>query len=223
MTHTAIEPHEATEVIAAPPASGAVIHARPWLPAALAAVSGAVVIGLLYLLWFGNVQRDKGTLGEARVPLRQAPDFTVGLFDGGTFRLADELRQGQGRPVLVNFWASWCVPCAEEAPILEDGWQRYRDRVSFVGVDVQDVDADALAFIQKFHVTYPNGAGNAGPTSVAYGMRGVPESYFVAATAASFESGTARSQLRPSSVTWTKCSEQAASETRRKVYLFRDG
>ena len=85
---------------------------------------------------------------------------------------------------VVRSWSTsghlGAYPCAEEAPVLEDGWQRYRDRVSFVGVDVQDIDADALAFIQKFHVTYPNGAGNAGPTSVAYGMRGVPESYFVA-------------------------------------------
>jgi len=180
MTHALVEPHDPTEVGPQSPTLTTVVAARPWLPAALAGISGAVVIGLLLLLWFGVEQRDRGTVGESSVPLRQAPDFTLGLFDGGTFRLSDQLQQGQGRPVLVNFWASWCVPCAEEAPVLEDGWQRYRDRVSFVGVDVQDVDADALAFIQKFHVTYPNGAGDAGPTSVAYGMRGVPESYFVA-------------------------------------------
>jgi cytochrome c biogenesis protein CcmG, thiol:disulfide interchange protein DsbE len=180
MTHAALETHEPMEVDPGSESSIAVVSAHPWAPAAPAGVSGAVVLGLLFLLWFGLEQRDKGTVGEASVSLRQAPDFTLGLFDGGALRLSDELHQGQGRPALVNFWASWCVPCAEEAPVLEDGWQRYRDRVSFVGVDVQDVDADALAFIQKFNVTYPNGAGNAGPTSVAYGMRGVPESYFVA-------------------------------------------
>ncbi len=151
---------------------------RPWLPAALAVASGVVVLGLLMVLWFGIQQRERGTVGEVSVPLRTAPDFQLGLFDDGTFRLANEL--SQGRPVLVNFWASWCGPCVDEAPVLEAGWQRYRDLVSFVGVDVQDTDADALAFIQKFHVSYPNGAGNSGPTSIAYGMRGVPESYFVA-------------------------------------------
>ena len=180
MTRAAVEPRGHIEIDTAPEASSAVVTARPWRPAALAAGSGVVVLGLLLLLWFGLAQRGQGTVGETSVPLRQAPDFTLGLFDGGTFRLGDELHQGQGRPVLINFWASWCVPCADEAPVMEDGWQRYRDRVTFVGIDVQDVDTDALAFLQKFHVTYPNGSGNAGPTSVAYGMRGVPESYFVA-------------------------------------------
>ena len=161
-----------------PIATAATTSQRPWLPAALAGTSGVIVLGLLMLLWFGIQQREKGTVGEVSAPLRSAPDFQLGLFDGGTFRLVDEL--GQGRPVLVNFWASWCGPCIEEAPVLEAGWQRYRDQVSFVGVDVQDTDADALTFIQKFHVSYPNGAGNSGPTSIAYGMRGVPESYFVA-------------------------------------------
>lgn len=158
--------------------ASAIAPQRPWLPAALAGTCGVVVVGLLMLLWFGIQQREQGTVGEVSAPLRTAPDFQLGLFDGGTFRLADEL--GQGRPVLVNFWASWCGPCIEEAPVLEAGWLRYRDRVSFVGVDVQDTNADALAFMQKFHVSYPNGAGNSGPTSIAYGMRGVPESYFVA-------------------------------------------
>jgi cytochrome c biogenesis protein CcmG, thiol:disulfide interchange protein DsbE len=152
--------------------------ARSWLPAALAAVTGLVVVGLLAVLWLGLELRQKGTVGESSAPLRTAPDFELGLFDGGTFRLAGEL--GRGRPVLVNFWASWCVPCAEEAPLLENASRRYQGAVTFVGVDVEDTDADARAFLQKYGISYPNGAGNAGPISVSYGMRGVPESYFVA-------------------------------------------
>ena len=178
MTRAALDSWTSSDAATAADVSTGRVAARPWLPAALAGGFGAVVIGLLLLLWFGIEQRDRGTVGEASVPFRQAPDFELGLFGGGNFHLADEL--DKERPVLVNFWASWCVPCAEEAPVLEDGWQRYRDRVTFVGVDVQDSDADALAFLQKFHVSYPNEAGNAGPTSVAYGMRGVPETYFVA-------------------------------------------
>jgi cytochrome c biogenesis protein CcmG/thiol:disulfide interchange protein DsbE len=156
----------------APPAS------RQWLPAALAAAAGAAVVGLLVVLWFGLAQRDKGTVGIASVPFRQAPDFELGLFDGGAFRLSDVL--ASGKPVVVNFWASWCVPCAEEARILEAAWRRDREQVMFVGVDVQDVESDARAFLNKYGVTYPNGAGNSGPISVSYGMRGVPETYFVA-------------------------------------------
>src|SRR5260221_455739 len=113
MTHALVEPHDPTEVGPQSRPSTTVVAARAWLPAALAGVSGAVVIGLLLLLWFGVEQRDRGTVGESSVPLRQAPDFTLGLFDGGTFRLSDQLQQGQGRPVLVNFWASRCVPCVE--------------------------------------------------------------------------------------------------------------
>ncbi len=178
MTQVALEPPHfpAPEVVS--DHQGAPVAGRPWVPAALAATSGVIVISLLLVLLFGIQQREKGTVGEASVPLRQAADFELGLFDGGAFRLTNEL--GRGRPVLVNFWASWCVLCADEAAILENGWQRYRERLTFVGVDVQDTEADALGFLQKFHVTYPNGAGNAGPISIAYGMRGVPESYFIA-------------------------------------------
>lgn len=178
MTQAALGSRTSSAAPTAADVSTGRVAVRPWLPAALAGGSGAVVIGLLLLLWFGIEHRDRDTVGEASVPLRQAPDFELGLFCGGSFHLAAEL--AKERPVVVNFWASWCVPCADEAPVLEDGWQRYRDRVTFVGVDVQDSNTDALAFLQKFHVSYPNGASNAGPTSVAYGMRGVPESYFVA-------------------------------------------
>ncbi len=153
------------------------LGSRPWLPATIAAVAGAIVVGLLALLWFGLSARARGSVGDASVPFRQAPDFTLGLFDGSSFTLSDAL--ATGKPVVVNFWASWCVPCADEAPILEAAWKRDRQRVTFVGVDVQDVDADAMAFIRRYGITYPNGSGNAGPTSVAYGMRGVPETYFI--------------------------------------------
>lgn len=172
---TVVEPTASTSVVEAAPST----PSRQWLPAAVAAFVGTAVVGLLVLLWFGLAQRQRGTVGEASVPFRQAPGFELGLFDGGTFRLSNEL--AQGRPVLLNFWASWCVPCRDEAPMLEAAWKRDRARVAFVGVDVQDTDADARAFLRQFGVTYPNGDGNAGQISISYGMRGVPETYFIAA------------------------------------------
>jgi len=151
---------------------------RAWLPAALAAASGAVVVGLLFLLWFGLQQKDMAGSKVVNVPFSKAPDFSLGLFDGSTFSLSGTLQTG--KPVVVNFWASWCGPCADEAPLLQDAAQRYRDRITFVGVDVQDLDSDGQAFLRKYGITYPNGSGNAGPISVQYGMRGVPETYFIA-------------------------------------------
>lgn len=84
-----------------------------------------------------------------------APDFTLTLFDGGTLRLSDQ----RGKVVMVDFWASWCVPCQQEARMLERLWQEYRGRgVVFVGVDYLDPENDARAFLERYGITYPNGA-----------------------------------------------------------------
>jgi cytochrome c biogenesis protein CcmG/thiol:disulfide interchange protein DsbE len=151
---------------------------RPWLPAAMAAASGAVVVGLLFLLWFGLQQKEIAGTKVVNVPFKTAPDFSLGLFDGSTFVLSDALKSG--KPVVVNFWASWCGPCADEAPLLQDSAGRNADRFTFVGVNVEDLDSDAQAFLRKYAISYANGSGNAGPTSIQYGMRGVPETYFIA-------------------------------------------
>jgi cytochrome c biogenesis protein CcmG/thiol:disulfide interchange protein DsbE len=137
-----------------------------------------VVVGLLVLLWFGLQAKEVASSKVVNVPFSTAPDFSLGLFDGSSFTLKSALQTG--KPVVVNFWASWCGPCADEAPVLQDAARRYGDRVTFVGVDVQDVDSDAQTFLSKYGITYQNGSGNAGPISVQYGMRGVPETYFIA-------------------------------------------
>ena len=151
---------------------------RAWLPAALAAATGAVVVGLLFLLWFGLQQKEIAGSKVVNVPFKTAPDFSLGLFDGSSLTLSGALQSG--KPVVLNFWASWCGPCADEAPVLQNAALRYGDQITFVGVDVQDLDSDAQTFLRKYGISYPNGSGNAGPISVQYGMRGVPETYFIA-------------------------------------------
>ena len=149
-----------------------------WVPGLIAAGAGVLVVTLLALLWFGLQQKEVAGTKVVNVPFTNAPDFELGLFDGSTFKLSDAL--AQGKPVVVNFWASWCGPCADEAPLLQAAAQRRGNEFTFVGVNVEDVDADAQAFMRKYGISYPNGSGNAGPISIKYGMRGVPETYFIA-------------------------------------------
>ena len=108
---------------------------------------------------------------------KEAPAFALQTYaDGSRLALAD-LR---GKPVVVNFWASWCVPCRQEARLLEQGWQAYRGRGAvFVGVNIQDRPEAARAFIREFGKTYPIGADPDGKISINYGVYGVPETFFV--------------------------------------------
>jgi cytochrome c biogenesis protein CcmG/thiol:disulfide interchange protein DsbE len=150
----------------------------PWAPRIAALTVGLAVILVLALFVWGLGRR--GTVGQVPVGARQAPDFSVTLFGqpggpSGTWRLSEQA----GRPVVVNFWASWCIPCEDEAPVLEHVTARYRGRVSLIGIDVQDSDQNARAFLARFRVTYPNAPDPGGQISVDYGMSGVPESYFI--------------------------------------------
>lgn len=134
----------------------------------------AVVMPVLGLLAYGFTRDPK----EIPSPLigKPASSFTLTLFDGKTLRLED-LR---GKVVFLNFWASWCPPCRAEARTLEAAWQTYKGRdVVFVGVAIQDTEANARDFLREFGVSYPNGMDQSGKVAIDYGVWGIPETFLI--------------------------------------------
>ncbi len=134
----------------------------------------AVILPLIGILAYG-FSRDPRYIPSPLIA-HQAPPFTVTLFDGKRLSL-DDLR---GKVVFLNFWASWCLPCREEARELEAAWQKFKGKdIVFLGIDIQDTEEDALAFLREFNVTYPNGRNASGKISIDYGVWGIPETFFI--------------------------------------------
>jgi cytochrome c biogenesis protein CcmG, thiol:disulfide interchange protein DsbE len=146
------------------------------LAAQVAAVG--VVVALLGLLAWKVAQGDSEVTSElARGGAPTAPAFTLERLDGDGELSIESLR---GKAVVLNFWASWCAPCKDETPLLQDGWQRWEDKgVVFVGVDVKDFRGDARDFLARYGVTYANVYDGKGSTVGRYGVTGFPETYFI--------------------------------------------
>lgn len=136
----------------------------------LAFLAVCAVIGLL---GFGLLSK-----GEAKIAVGDpVPDKVLPVLGGpGMGSIADY----RGHWVLVNLWASWCLPCREEAPELDQFAQQYRDQNTRVlGINVQDNSDDALAFLRDFEVQYPQLRSVGNERSDAFGSTGVPENFLV--------------------------------------------
>ena len=135
-------------------------------------VTFAFILALLAVLAWGLKKVQAGPVSSG-----MAPDFTLTSFDGRTLTLS-ELR---GQVVIINFWASWCPPCREEAAYLEQTWRKYKDKgVIFIGVDWVDTEKEALAYMKEFDLTYFNGPDIGTRIAQAYNIQGVPETFYVA-------------------------------------------
>jgi len=109
---------------------------------------------------------------------KPAPEFRLtSIGAGAPFALADL----KGKGIILNFWASWCYPaCYEEAPLLEASWQKYKDRgVQILGIVIQDNEANAKEFMQRFNFSFPNALDPGSKVSIDYGVYGVPETFFI--------------------------------------------
>lgn len=135
---------------------------------------GGPALALLGLFAYG-LTRDPRAIPTPLIG-KPATPFTLPLFDGRQLSL-EELR---GKVVFLNFWASWCPRCRAEARTLEAAWQKYQAQdVVFLGVNIQDREEAARAFLQEFGITYPNGRDTAGKIAIAYGVWGLPETFIL--------------------------------------------
>jgi cytochrome c biogenesis protein CcmG, thiol:disulfide interchange protein DsbE len=143
-------------------------RSRRWARLALALVPALLFLGVLT-----SVTIERSTIPEPGDP---APEFSAPLLEGdGTLALS-ELR---GRPLVLNFWASWCVPCKDEAPLLKGAHEQFGKRVEFVGVDIKDARSSALAFARRYDLDYLHVRDENGAIYADYGLTGQPETFFI--------------------------------------------
>jgi cytochrome c biogenesis protein CcmG/thiol:disulfide interchange protein DsbE len=133
----------------------------------------AIAVPLLAVL-FANLGRDPHSV---RSPLvgRPAPGFSLAPVGGGNALRLDSFR---GQPVVINFWATWCVPCFEEHAALTAAARAFRD-VRFLGIVYEDEEARTQAFLRERSSAYPSLMDPEGKTAIAYGVFGVPETFFI--------------------------------------------
>ena len=145
---------------------------------------GVPLLIFLVILVIAMLQSSRGggrpgvndTLGEVAVSTDANADFQVTTLDGESLKLSD-LR---GSIVMIDFWSSWCPPCRSEAPILAEAYERWSELgVEFVGIAIWDNENDVADFLTRHGIDYPNAIDDDGSIAVEFGVRGIPEKFFV--------------------------------------------
>lgn len=143
------------------------------LPTWVVALAFTILVAFLVLIGLGLRRVQSGPIAVGQ----NVPDFSLTTFDGQAFNTKDYA----GKVILVNFWASWCKPCEQEARELEEAYQYYKPggEVLFLGVDWVDTEPEALGFISKFGITYPNGPDLGTKIAQMFRIQAVPETYVI--------------------------------------------
>jgi cytochrome c biogenesis protein CcmG, thiol:disulfide interchange protein DsbE len=153
----------------------------------------ALVLALLGLLVWKIVAGDNGAGLVADVRAGKtptAPSFDLPVFWGRVETWPEELRPAisdgrtrleelRGHPVVLNFWASWCVPCGKEAPALSASARAHAGKVAFLGIDIQDFETDARRFLRRHDAPYVSVRDKGNRLYSVYGLTGIPETYYL--------------------------------------------
>jgi len=142
----------------------------------------AIWIGLLVLLVIVGLGLRRAQQGTVQ-PGDYIPGFSLNLFSGYDYNSQAEIQfdDFRGRVVVINFWASWCKPCEQEAAELQEAWTIYEPtgEVIFLGIDYVDTEPDARVYLKKYGITFPNGPDLGTRISQMFRIQGVPETYFI--------------------------------------------
>jgi cytochrome c biogenesis protein CcmG, thiol:disulfide interchange protein DsbE len=160
---------------------------RPRRRGWLLILAGVIVVGLVAGVLVAVLDDGSESGGTTRPGVTSAggevgyaaPDFQLPALDR---RDDARLSSYRGRPVIVNFWASWCNPCRQEFPLLKDALREHRaERLAVIGVTYQDIASDSRAFVKQRDATWPQGIDDDGAVANAFGVRAIPQSFFVRA------------------------------------------
>ncbi len=147
----------------------------------VALIGVVVILGVVWIVFSqalvngGNT--NTGALEPAPIAKHPAPDFELKTLEGETVRLSDF----KGKPVLVNFWATWCGPCRSEFPDFQKAWVDNADNLVIIGVNntTTDIRDQIPGFLEEFEVTFPIVLDETGETAKAYNILGLPTSFFI--------------------------------------------
>lgn len=149
----------------------------------IAVVVAAALLGVVFV--FG-ITRDPLARDNIASPFidREMPDFSMELSERYSNAFGETLTRSDkaGQPMVVNFWASWCLPCRDEAPVLEAAWREHQGDVMIIGVNTQESQRrNAEGFLDEFGLSFPNGFDAQNRIGIDYGIFGLPETFFIRA------------------------------------------